>query len=100
MPDSDTHGQPTASNLGLPALANRITLGSQDGMSAKEAAMANELPVGLTCKHCGQLFGMIFTPITPKTTPLIAACAKCVGEAMGGKPATNAEDWKEVEKKL
>lgn len=62
--------------------------------------MSDTMPVGLVCKRCGQVFGMIFAPITPATTPLVAGCAKCVGEAMEGKAATNGEEWKEVEKKL
>ena len=57
-------------------------------------------PMGLPCKRCGQVFGMIFTPITPASTPLIAACMKCVGEALAGKAASTPEQWKEVEKKL
>lgn len=62
--------------------------------------MTSGLPTGLVCKHCGQVFGTVFTPIKPATTPLIAGCAKCVVEAMQGKPATNAEEWQEVEKRL
>jgi len=58
------------------------------------------MPVGLVCKRCGQVFGVIFTPITPQTTPLVAACSSCVAEVGKGAPATTAEEWKEVEKKL
>ena len=62
--------------------------------------MSNGMPVGLVCKKCGQVFGMVFTPITPATTPLIAACNKCLGQVMQGKPASTPDEWKEVEKKL
>ena len=57
----------------------------------------DDLPVGLTCKHCGKVFGTIFTPIT---TPLVAACSACVIETMGMTPPATVEDWQEVLKKL
>jgi hypothetical protein len=60
----------------------------------------DDFPLGLACKHCGEVFGMIFTPITPKTTPLISACTKCVTTAMEGRPAATAAEWDEVLKKL
>jgi len=58
------------------------------------------LPLGLACKRCGEVFGIIFTPITPSATPLVSACSKCLGEVMQGKPATTPDEWAEVEKKL
>jgi hypothetical protein len=59
--------------------------------------MSNGMPVGLVCKRCGQTMGMVFTPVT---SPLVAACNKCLGEVMKGKPATNEKEWREVLKKL
>jgi hypothetical protein len=58
------------------------------------------LPLGIACTRCNQHIATIFTPIAPSSTPLIAACNKCLGEVMEGKPARTAEEWKEVEKKL
>ena len=65
-----------------------------------EMSISNRMPTGLVCKHCGQVFGVIFTPITPETTPLVAACTKCANDAMQGKLARNADEWREVLKGL
>jgi predicted nucleic acid-binding Zn-ribbon protein len=57
---------------------------------------ASGFPTALACTRCGQ----VFTRLTPQSTPLMAACAKCLGHAMQGKPATTPDEWKEVEKRL
>ena len=49
--------------------------------------LMEQAPVGLVCKLCGNIFGMVFTPITPETTPLVAACAACVAEVVNEDPS-------------
>jgi hypothetical protein len=42
---------------------------------------------------------MVFTHHA-QSTPLIAACARCLADAVQGKAATTPDEWREVEKKL
>jgi hypothetical protein len=58
------------------------------------------MPTALVCRRCGEVFGVIFTPLTPRSTQMVAACARCLGEVMAGEPATTEDEWREVRKKL
>lgn len=66
----------------------------------RNAHVSNGMPTALVCKQCGEVFGVIFTPVTPTSTPMVAACGRCLNEVMAGKPATSEDEWREVRNKL
>jgi hypothetical protein len=72
--------------------------GAEWAVWMRDQRMSDEMPISLVCKKCGEVFGMLLVAPTPKS--IQAACTKCVGMAMQGKPATNADEWQEVFKRL
>lgn len=66
------------------------------------ANVVEGMAIGLVCEGCGQYMGAAM--ITPQPETLKTGCVKCVSAAMrdalGDKPATNAEEWGEVFKRL